>query len=336
MKSNEFFEKILFNRPVKLICFIVAIMFYIFYQTSLFEKKSFVIPLTVIENGNVVNVGEITNKINVVIRGTSEDISQVQTGKLNASIDLSNITKTGEYNVHVLLKMSDDLMELDPLEVRIQPEVIKVKVEEKGINFVKIEPSIIGEPSYGYELAGWEVEPKHVEIHGALSMVNQIKSIKTDVIDITDMNSDFDTTSFSKIINKKIFVVNKGPYNIKVKIEPKSLERKFTDVQINPVLLNESFIIDGELPKVSLTLSGTVLNLEDFSLSKNAVKINLSEITEPGEYELPIVFSLPNYLNITESSLEKITVKIIPSPTPVTPENEDSTTVITTENEVVS
>lgn len=314
MKSSEIFEKIFFNWHIKLLCFVVAILFYIFYQSSFFEKKNFVIPLNVIENGLVMNVGNIDSKINVVIKGTPETISLVQTNKISASIDLSNITENGKHSLPVLLTISDDLLALDPLEVRIQPETINVQVERRDFKYLDIEPSIVGNIAYGYEITDYQVEPAFAEIQGSISMINKISTIKTEMIDITDKDSSFETNVYLKSINNQIKIVKKGPYKINFNINPIKIEKDFKEVSIMPVLLQEGFMVLEELPKINFTLKGTMLNLEDYNVSENTVKINLSEITSPGEYEVPLVYSIPSYFEIIETSIDKIKINIVPAP----------------------
>ena len=101
MKANRFFEKILFNWPVKVCCLILAIALYLFHQASLTEKRSFVIPLTIVEEGLVQHTGDYTSTVTVVVRANTEEISSVHSNQLNAYVNLNNISKNGEYNLPV-------------------------------------------------------------------------------------------------------------------------------------------------------------------------------------------------------------------------------------------
>ena len=67
MKANQLFNKILDKWPVKVLCLIAAISMYLFHQASLTEKRSFVIPLTVLEEGAVQHTGDFTSTVTVTV-----------------------------------------------------------------------------------------------------------------------------------------------------------------------------------------------------------------------------------------------------------------------------
>ena len=89
------------------------------------------------------------------------------------------------------------------------------------------------------------------------------------------------------------------------------MERIFEEIPIEIINLNNSLEIKDELPVVMIKLSGTMPVLENYILSKHAVQLNLREVTEPGEYELPLRYVLPANLQLIEKSDEEITVTVI-------------------------
>ena len=89
------------------------------------------------------------------------------------------------------------------------------------------------------------------------------------------------------------------------------LERTFDSVQVEVINLAENLEINGELPLVTLKLSGNMPVLEDYILSKHAVQINMHDITEAGTYELPLRYVLPANLQLIEKSDEELTVNVI-------------------------
>ena len=95
MKANRFFEKILDKWPVKVCCLIVAICLYLFHQASLTDKRSFVIPLTLIEEGGVIHTGDYTSTVTVVVRANMEELSSVHSNQLHAFVNLNGISKNG-------------------------------------------------------------------------------------------------------------------------------------------------------------------------------------------------------------------------------------------------
>ena len=72
-----------------------------------------------------------------------------------------------------------------------------------------------------------------------------------------------------------------------------------------PTVLSRVFM------NVSIKLSGTMPVLENYILSKHAVQINLHEITEPGNYTVPLRYVLPANLQLVEKSDDELTITVI-------------------------
>ena len=71
MKANQFFNKILDKWPVKVCCLILAICMYLFHQASLTDKRSFVLPLQLVEEGAVMHNGDYTSNVTVTERANT-------------------------------------------------------------------------------------------------------------------------------------------------------------------------------------------------------------------------------------------------------------------------
>ena len=177
MKANQFFEKILDKWPVKVCCLIVAICLYLFHQASLTDKRSFVIPLTLIEEGGVMHTGDYTSNVTVVVRANMEELSSVHSNQLHAFVNLNGIAKTGEYNLPVKVKVADEIMAFDPFEIKVKPEYIKIKVENKDFKYIPLEPTIVGEPAHGYEITEVQVDPLFVEVNGPQTIIENTQKL---------------------------------------------------------------------------------------------------------------------------------------------------------------
>ena len=123
---------------------------------------------------------------------------------------------------------------------------------------------------------------------------------------------------FQLKLNKLLDVVDKGPYKVTVTVKPSDLEKVFDEVAVLPVHLNKRLTLVKEIPSVSIKLKGSMLNLEKYSPAINAVTADLSKITEPGIYDIPLVFNIPKSFLIMEKSNEVVTVQV-----DVIPENTE-------------
>lgn len=311
MKANRFFEKILYRWPVKVCCLIIAIALYLFHQASLTEKRSFVIPLTAIEDGAVQHVGDFASTVTVVVRANTEQISSVHSNQLQAYVNLSNISKSGEYNLPVKVKVADEIKVFDPFEIKVKPENIKIKVETKDLKFIPLEASIVGEPEHGYEITEITIDPPFVEVTGPASVIENTRKIYLDRIDVTGLTQKEVFEADYKSINKLLSIKEKGPFNVTLMIEAKQMERKIENIEVTLLGLNDKFYLKDDPMPVWVNLEGSMPVLEDYIPGRRFVTVDLSKITEAGEYDLPLLYNIPNYFTLLESSDEIIHVNLL-------------------------
>ena len=311
MKANQFFNKILDKWPVKVICLIVAITLYLFHLASLTEKRSFVIPLTLVEEGAVIHTGDYAANVTVTVRANTEQISSVHSNQLNAYVNLNDISKNGEYSIPVHIRVADELMAFDPFEIKVKPEYIKIKVEQKELKYIPLEPSIVGEPAHGYEVSSVSIEAAYIEVLGPQSIIENTQKIYTDLIDISDLTTRQVFEVEYRTINKLLTITEKGPFEVTVLIEPQQMERIIENIEVNITPLKEGLYLKDDVMPVSVTLAGTVPVLEDYTPSSRFVSLNLSKITEPGEYDLPLTFNIPSYLEIKEFSADTVHITVL-------------------------
>ena len=261
MKANRFFEKILDKWPVKVCCLIVAICLYLFHQASLTDKRSFVIPLTLIEEGGVIHTGDYTSTVTVVVRANMEELSSVHSNQLHAFVNLNGISKNGEYNLPVKVNVADEIMGFDPFEIKVKPEYIKIKVENKDFKYVPLEASIIGEPAHGYEITEVQITPSFVEISGPQSMIENTQKVYLEKIDVSQLSNNQNFSVQYKSLNKLLSIKENGPFDVSVVIEPQEMERTLDNVNVSIVGLSDRFYLKDDVMPISITLEGTVTDL---------------------------------------------------------------------------
>lgn len=311
MNTKRLRDKILDKWPAKVICLVIAIFLYIFHQASLIDSKTIVVPLQISENGIVMHVGSTPGSVSLVVRADEEVIKNLQTTDIIASIDLDTITKKGTYELPVRITLSENLLAYDPFEVRLKDDSVTIDVDCKAIKYVPLVPSIVGEVAHGYEIDSISMSPSTVEVAGPESVVEATEQIYTTRLNVSNAETNFSAETSYQSINKLLTVLDEGPFKAEVTVKPVVMERLFENVEVELLNLDPRFTVKGELPLVSIKLSGTMPVLENYILTKHAVQINMREVTEPGEYTLPLRYVLPANLQLIEKSDEELTLTII-------------------------
>ncbi len=311
MNTKHLLDKILDKWPAKVICLVIAIFLYFFHQASLIDSKTVVVPLQIIENGIVMHMGNTPKSVSVVVRAEEETIKSLLTSDISASICLDSITEKGTYKLPVNITLSDSLKAYDPFEVRLKEDSVTIDVDKKAIKYIPITPSVVGEVAHGYEIESISMSPSTVEVAGPESVLNATEQIYTTRLNVSNAEINFSTETSYQQLNKLLTILDEGPFKAEVTIKPKPMERIFDQVPVEVINLNDSLDLKEELPLVSIKLSGTMPVLENYILSKHAVQINLHEITEPGNYTVPLRYVLPANLQLVEKSDDELTITVI-------------------------
>lgn len=314
MNTKHLLDKILDKWPAKVVCLVIAIFLYFFHQASLIDSKTFVVPLQIEENGIVMHVGSVPSSVAVVVRTSDEIIKSVLATDIKASVSLDTITTKGSYTLPVKITLSENLMAYDPFEVRLKDDTITIDVDKKVSKYLPMAPSIVGEVAHGYEIDSVNISPSTIEIFGPESIVNAIDKIYTTRINVSNAETNFSTETSYQKTNKLISIIDEENFRATISVKPVIMERDFTEIPVEILNLDKELEISGELPLVSIKLSGSMPVLEDYILSKHAVQVNLRDIDEPGTYELPLRYVLPSNLNLIEKSDDELTLTIVRKP----------------------
>ncbi len=310
MNTNKFREKIFDKWGIKVMCLVVAIIVYLLHQFSILDTKTFSIPVDIHSYGIMIP-SELNNHIvKVTVRGKSEELSAILESDLQAYLDITSVTKEGEMNVPVIVKPSQRLSLLDPLEINVKPDKIKIDVQQRLEKYVPVEPVIIGECGYGYEVKSITSDPPLIMISGPRKMVESINSISTEKVDVSDCRKTTEQETVPRNLNRLITV--EPVESIKVTAEIMEIEsiKQYVELGINCTKLAENLEAQEIIQKAQIIVNGTLLNLEKIKLTQISVTVDCSSITEPGEYELPVNIRVPYYVTLQQQEPETVMVII--------------------------
>ena len=197
------------------------------------------------------------------------------------------------------------------LSVYIEPKTIEVEIEERASEEFAVDVDFINidQLPEGYELGVPEVNPSTVKITSSRSVIEQIAIVKVYV----------DVAGLTESINNREVPVNiydSQGNGLSVRIEPSSV---VVSVPIDNPSKTVPLEVEttGELPEGYNLISVTpkIDEVEVFAVSAIldeldelvTEKIDLSEISESGEYEAKVV--LGEGMNVAEDSV-KVTIEI--------------------------
>ncbi len=310
MSKRSLIERMLDKWPAKIICLIISIFLYIFHQTSIIDKRNIVVPLKIVENGLVMHVGKVPSAVSVVVRGNDSDVKSVVPSDFEATVNLDEITEKGDYLIPVKISLSEKLMEFDPFEVKLKNQQVEVSVDLKDIKYVELVPSVVGEVAHGYTISSIEMNPSFIEISGAKSILDKISHIDTTKINVSNAKNTFSTDCEFLQVSKNFTIEDINPAKATVIITPLEYEKQFENNSVQILNLDDNFEIVSNLPKINVTLKGTMPDLEPYEPGKSFVQLDCSLIKSEGIYSIPVKINYPKKFQLLSKSFDTINLKI--------------------------
>ena len=309
MKIKPLLEKLNDRWPAKAICIVAACVLYMFNQHTSLERRSLAVRLNVLQEGEMLCTTHLPSSVSVTIRTNAENISHVNAEGITATLDLNYITKEGNFDVPVLVSLHSNLESLDPLEVTVYPEKIKVHLEKNISRAVKVVPYEIGRSPYGYMVKKISVTPPYVEIFGPRSIVENVNALEVGAVVIDEKTESF--SERKRIINRNRLVKIDGASEVEVNVEVGLVQgtKSFSNVPIELKNLNPEFEIEGNF-FANFSIMGAQLVLDEYEILPGVLSADLGAISEAGEYEIPVIVLLPQDFHLESISVESISISV--------------------------
>lgn len=308
MKMPQVIKKFLENWPVKIICLVLALFIYAFYQMSTLDSKTMSLPLNVISDGSMIQSTAITHYVRISVKGKTEDLIQIGESDFTVFLDLNHYTEGGVFEVPVSVVLSDNATKIDPLEYNCSPETISVKLERRVSSYVPVDPLFTGSLSDGYKMDSISFNPEYIEISGPESIIKKTVSLQTREIPLEQRMYSF--TRNVEIINKNKFITieSENSVIITVAVSPVIIQKTLSSSLGIFAGLNQSLEVASEFPPYTLELSGPKNELDGFVLTRYSAQIDCSSVDEEGSYELPIKLFVPSDFTISSILPETVVI----------------------------
>jgi YbbR domain-containing protein len=277
------------NWPAKVLSIASAIMLFIFHNMSTMEERFFSVPLNVEARGNLVPSSSYPRMIRVTLRGDANSIFPILEDDIETYIDLGKYEVPGDYKAAVQIRKKGTALEVEPLEVGVDPMEISLSLDYKISKFVPLTASLRGSAGSGYVLSSHSLNPTQVIIDGPSGLISDISELYTDFIDLDGRNQDF--TVMVNILNRDPLIVIRGNgvtefHGFISRVIP---VRNINDIPIR--MMNLSPDLTGELDIRSGSVhleGGSQEELDRFNPPIDFLSVDCSEITGPGTYILPV------------------------------------------------
>lgn len=306
---DRLFEK---DLVIKIISVLTAILiwFVVLDSDNPFEERTITVPLTsnveVLQLKNLQIVGTaLPNSIDIKIKGRRHKISGVTANDFKVSIDLSELSESGNNTISV--NPPEYFGDQDIIIVGMSPSSLNVKLERIVGKQYPVEVLFTGSLPAGYEVINLRVEPNIAILEEKESSISRVSKIVAYVnLDEADNNKEL-------VMRATVLDTNGNPI--------KQFEGRV------PVIV--SYNLAKSVPVAALT-SGNPMNdfyLKEIKYSMPTARIigskslldgvktlNAQPIDIAGKNEsfiAPLVFNLPKDITIIQADSERLSAEII-------------------------
>lgn len=225
MNKFRFFRIISKNFTLKLISLILAILLWDNIQTSINRDLALKLPLE-FKNLPVNYIVTDAPKTITVVFSSEGYIDANLSMTTKAVIDMKNIS----LGVNQIYISKSSIKAPSKLKIKkITPRMVKIRIDEKKVKTIPIKPVIVGAAAKGFFLSDYWTVPKTVRISGPAAEVTKINYIRTEPVNISQMDE-----TISKIVGLEvedkphIEVQLKKPVKIVLSVIEKQIEKTIT------------------------------------------------------------------------------------------------------------
>lgn len=236
-----------------------------------------------------------------------------QVGSVVVNADISDLESS--YNRNLPVEVLDQNGNNITREFTISPEsvnlVVNVLYEEPEAT-VAVRANLLGEPAEGYQISYTLTEPNTVRAFGDLATLGTLYYLLTEPIDISGISR---TTSYSVDIEHDSNIsLAQETVTVTVRVEPVATQTYTRN------LLHTQNVAEGLeclLPDevIEIEVAGPDTAMQGLDETRIVPYVDCAGITEPGDYELPVSFSLPANIDLVRATPETVTVTLIDTAT---------------------
>lgn len=294
--AKEVFDFLLQDMPIKIMCLAFAFILFLFYQRSTLGKRYFSVPLIVENTSELVAASNYPHTVKVTLWGDALNIAAVKESDIEVYLDLNSYMGTGNFKVPVKTRINGTALNIEPLDISIEPKTVELRLEESASKRVPVYLALKGSSAHSYEISQTTVDPATVEVRGPKSIIEKIETVSTEAILLENRNRGFSGSANLVNANPLVTISGSGKVDYRVNIAVKIINKDFKNIAVDIKNLNPDLKIISPPAMVLVTLSGAENILENFTVPAGFIGVDCSAITEPGDYNLKVQLNIPEGL----------------------------------------
>lgn len=299
-------------------------------KVAIEERGEQKLPISVVTMGDtqegyaVVSAAATPNMVTVT--GAASKVKDIKTVRVEVDVEGLNtsISTRGEL---ILLDADGDRIESDKISKNLSSVSVQVVIQKTKEVPIQIMPS--GEVAEGYSIAGAvEYQPTMVLIAGEEDALRGVREIAIEDIDITGLNSNFETTVDINNYLPEGIVVADSTQKIAIKINIEKLVEKTLSIRPEDIEFagRESgfqYEVISDEESFELTVVGLKRDLDSLTVQSLKPSVDVSDLTAEGTYNVSV--ELQEIENIQYNGTISTRIRVTKMVTTTEEDTEDDT-----------
>ncbi len=300
------------NWALKVISLVLAIGTWYYAVGEENIEVTRVIPLKIQMENSQMTISELsTRSVQVTLSAPRALIVNLASQDIQAVHKVGPEIKTaGEYS----FRLEPSEVKVPSFQIRVTkivPEIATLKLDELIVQKLELQADFVGEPAIGYKLLTDELrmDPNAILAQGPKGVLEQMKSAKTEPIDLVGRIRSFHRTAEVKL-PPSVKSMSESLVDVYIPIREEFGEKEFADIPVKTLRApTAGGVVDLNPDKVTLTLKGSKMYLEKLSSETLLAYVDVAD-RKKGDYELPLQIVLPEGVSLKDKEPIKIKVAI--------------------------
>jgi YbbR domain-containing protein len=304
---RDLLRRLASDLPVKVICLSAAVILFLFNRINSFTDRFVSVPLSVDVPAGFALASAYPRTVRITLRGEEASINAILEEDLAATASLEDRRDPGVYRTAVRVERQGTALDVEPLEVRVDPQQISFTLEPLLERRVSVAPDIKGVPAYGYELAGYELSPRAALLRGPRSRVQAASTLLTDEVDLTGRTGPF-TLRVRIVVPDALLSLAGDPFvEFKAAIQEAVVSRRFENVEVVVLDAAPGLKPSEGIPGGSVQVQGSQLAIEALQPEQVRLVAEAEPVRRAGEWTLPTRPEVPSNVTVLDWSPKELT-----------------------------
>jgi YbbR domain-containing protein len=310
-RASRLIFRLFSNWPAKALALGAAILLYLLVGLDSLEERYITVPVRLDLPPTLVPAAEYPNFARVYLRGRGSDIFSISEDDIQVSADFSSYSQEGVFQASLTHRRLGVAETIEPLEVRVEPGLITLTLEDRVSATVPVIPILSGSPAPGFELSSYSVIPSEIRIYGPRSAVQRVNELNTESIELSGQDEDFSVRVSVLQSDPLIRFEDARLVEFRGEISDSILVNTFENVPVVILGLDPAFSAVPAEREGSIRAQASQSLINQTDPESISLAIDASDISEPGRYLLPVRPVVPRGFVIFRFDPLEIEVDII-------------------------